>query len=482
MICGFAASTIGINAHTLFTNFFVDGVDQGDAMCIREPQTIANATYPLPDITAPEMSCGQNGNIAVSRTCPVNSGSTISFEYRSWPDASQPGSIDISHKGPCAVYMKKVDDATQSDNAVGDGWFKIFSEDYDSSASKWCTEKIIDNNGHLSIQLPTDLEGGDYLLRSELLALHQADKTPADPQFYVGCGQVFLKSTGTAKPSQTVSIPGYVNMSLRAMTFNIWATPMALPYPGFGPAVYTSGSSSKRSISQRTDDIVTQTTGLKPANCVLEVGNWCGIELESYTSEAGCWNASTNCFSQETDCYNSAGPTGGKNCGIWDTKCTAIQAGCKAGNFDGPPDSGKDLTPALAKVALPPVSAYQSTGETSDASSSDTASEAESSGATASSAVPEYSSAAQADMQAVPTTAAPMAASSPASAQLGGSIDACGSRNSSAVCAAGMCCSSHGYCGTGNDYCGSGCQSAFGSACSGSSQKRFVHRSQRLRA
>ena len=229
---------------------------------------------------------GVNGQKGVARVCKANAASTITFEYRTWPDGSQPGSIDISHKGPCAVYMKKVESAMADNNAVGDGWFKIFAEDYDNAAGKWCTEKIMDNNGFLSVKLPSDIAGGYYLLRPELLALHQADKSPPDPQFYVGCAQLFLSSTGTSVPKNTVSIPGHVDMTKdnAAMTFNIWNQPMKLPYPTFGPPIYTR--TSKRSLFVRE---TTQIQGLKPANCVLQNDNWCGIEVPSYNDESSCW-------------------------------------------------------------------------------------------------------------------------------------------------------------------------------------------------
>lgn len=458
-----AALSTGAHGHTLFTNFFVDGADQGDAVCVRMTDHIQNATAPLPDITSPDMACGVNGETAVSRTCPVNAGSSIAFEYRSWPDASHPGSIDSSHKGPCAVYMKKVDDVTKNSTAAGDGWFKIFSEDYDSASSQWCTEKIIANNGHLTVKLPSSLEGGDYLLRSELLALHQADKTQADPQFYVGCAQIFMTSKGTTVPSDTVSIPGYVNIGKPAMTFNIWEKPMALPYPSFGPTVFNdSSTSSKRGSNVRA--AATQSTGTKPANCVLEVGNWCGMEVASYTTEAGCWNASQDCFDQETACYKSAGPTGGKNCGIWDTKCKGIQSGCNAKDFTGPPNQNKDLTPVLAKIALP--AAFQNTGSTDDSTFS-----------VATPVVTTTSMPTESNQNKAQATSISMPSPSVVHSAASGSIDSCGSRNNSATCATGMCCSSHGYCGTVSDYCGTGCQSEFG-ACSGSS-KRYVHRSRR---
>ena len=188
--------------------------------------------------------------------------------------------------------MKKVDSAAANDTAAGDGWFKIWNEDYDSSSGKWCTEKLIDNNGHLSVKIPADIAGGYYLVRSELLALQQADKTPPDPQFYVGCAQIFLSSTGSSTPGHTVSIPGYVDMSNPAMTFSIYNQPMKLPYPMFGPPVYTSGS-AKRTLDTRT---VQQAQGLKPVDCVLVNDNWCGREVASYSDQNGCWNVSTRRF------------------------------------------------------------------------------------------------------------------------------------------------------------------------------------------
>ncbi len=235
---------------------------------------------------------GVNGETGVSRVASVNAGDALVFEWRDWPDASQPGSIDSSHKGPCAVYMKKVDNSAASNNAAGDGWFKIMEDGYDSTAGKWCTEKLIPNDGHLGATIPKDLAAGYYLVRPELLALHQADKTPPDPQFYVGCAQIFLSSSGSATPPNTVSIPGYVNMSTPAMTFNIWAQPMKLPFPDFGPPVYTAGS-SKRSIKARA---MTQTIGLKPDACVMENNNWCGFMPSSYTDQTGCWAVSLTIY------------------------------------------------------------------------------------------------------------------------------------------------------------------------------------------
>ena len=222
----------------------------------------------------------------MARVCGVKAGAKLTFEYRFWPDGSQPGAIDKSHKGPCEVYMKKVDSAIK-DEAIGGGWFSIYREDY---TKDWCTMRLKDNGGHLSVTLPKDLAGGYYLVRPALLALHQADKSPPDPQFYVGCAQIFLDSDGTATPKNTVSIPGYVSFKDPAMTYHVWDEQLKLPFQWFGATPYVSGSSSKRALGALSARATQkQTEGLKPAGCLILNNNWCGVNLPSSSDEGSCW-------------------------------------------------------------------------------------------------------------------------------------------------------------------------------------------------
>ena len=212
----------------------------------------------------------------------------VTFEWRNHPDGSAAGAIDVSHKGPCAVYMKKIENAAANDNAAGDGWFRIMELGYNNETKKWCTELLDPKDGHIAAAIPKDLATGYYLLRPELLALHQADKNPPDPQFYVGCAQIFLTSDGSSQPKQTVSIPGYVDLKTPAMTYNVWKVPLQLPFPDYGPPVYASAKSKLR-LGKRA---MLQTIGLKPENCVMSNANWCAFTPKSYTDQTGCWAVS----------------------------------------------------------------------------------------------------------------------------------------------------------------------------------------------
>jgi len=145
-----------------------------------------------------------------------------------------------------------------------------------------CTEKLIQNNGLLSVDIPDDIAGGYYLVRPELLALQQADTSPPNPQFYIGCAQIFLQSTGTAVPNDTVSIPGYVHAGDASVDFNIY-TPQ-WPYPIPGPASYKTDSSTNGNAKVGVASAQVQEEGLVPDGCVLSNANckWVPTNYNSF--------------------------------------------------------------------------------------------------------------------------------------------------------------------------------------------------------
>ncbi|KAI0387771.1 glycoside hydrolase family 61 protein [Hypomontagnella monticulosa] len=331
------------DAHSVFSTLFVNDVSQGDGTCVRMNMDPQHCSSPIAGVDSEDMACGASGSKPVAFTCPAAAGAKLTFEWRLWADGSQPGSIDISHKGPCAIYAKQVKDMAL-DSAAGPGWIKLWDEGYDDSTGKWCTEKLIDNNGLMSIDIPKSLPGGYWLFRPELLALQNV--VANDPQFYTGCAQVFVQSDNTAAlnvPAEySVSIPGHVQPGEPALTFDIYSP--NFPYPIPGPKVYTFGESeTKAEMNTASSKIVIQSKGKIPSDYLIKNANWVGVEVPSYSTEDGCWKSSENCFSQVEKCYNSAPPTGSENCRVFEEKCDGISAACDAGDFNGPPNKGEKL-------------------------------------------------------------------------------------------------------------------------------------------
>ncbi|KAI8942633.1 hypothetical protein NX059_000687 [Plenodomus lindquistii] len=301
------------------------------------------AGSPIIDLNSDDMACNVGGTKGVSRVQPVQDGALLTFEIRSWADDPSKERLDRGHKGPCAVYLKKVDSAVD-DRGAGDGWFKLFDHGYNKDTDRWCSDEVIDNNGLLSVNLPKGLEGGYYLARPELLALHAANS--GEPQFYTGCAQIFLKSSGNLVPESTVSIPGYVKQGEPSTSFDIYnkdAAEYVLP----GPEV---AKLAPRGTQSGNEAQAAQAEGLKPAGCLVENANWCGKEVASYSDEKGCWASSADCWAQSKECYASTLPTGNAGCELWATKCNNLDDQCNAGNFNGPPNKGKLLAPQKAAI------------------------------------------------------------------------------------------------------------------------------------
>lgn len=166
-------------------------------------------------------------------------------------------------------------------------WFKIWDEGYDQSTSQWCTEKLIKNNGFLSVKVPSNLLNTYYLVRVELLALHEADKNPPQPQFYIGCAQIFLNSTGIELPSNTVKIPGHVSLEDPGLRYDIYDSRKP-SYQLSGPKQYVGGSSPVIKYDRQPS----QEEGLLPSNSVLTNANWWAVEVPAYRDGKGCRKAS----------------------------------------------------------------------------------------------------------------------------------------------------------------------------------------------
>ncbi|KAI5810281.1 putative endo-beta-1,4-glucanase D [Peziza echinospora] len=245
----------GVFGHTVFTHFH-GTTGGGDTSCVRRPPN----TNPITDLASAAMACNVGAdNGGASGKCTVRAGDSVGFEWRTdsrvpakdYPLKNTPkgptpiGVVDDSHKGPCAVYMKKVDNAANAQGS-GSGWFKIYESTLVDGV--FCTDILRLSNALERCTIPKTIANGDYLLRAELLTLNNAGSYAIggqeEPQFYVGCAQITVTGgTGTGNAA-TVSIPGYVNKKTPGMIFDIWNSPSGKfsGYPSFGPPVFVDAA------------------------------------------------------------------------------------------------------------------------------------------------------------------------------------------------------------------------------------------------
>ncbi|KAJ4404317.1 hypothetical protein N0V91_006011 [Didymella pomorum] len=223
-------------AHTTFQSFVIDGKDQGQHFAVRTP---SNGNNPILDVTSSAMTC--NGGSAAADTLEVAAGSDITFQWHHNDPATVSGDADepiaASHKGPVMVYI-----APAESNGEGAVWTKVFEEGL--SGGKWAVEKFIANKGQITITLP-DLAAGEYLIRPEIIALHEGNRK-AGAQFYNGCGQIKVTGSGSASlPATGVDMTKAYSAEDPGVLFDIYSGATTYEIPG--PKVWDGASSGSGS-------------------------------------------------------------------------------------------------------------------------------------------------------------------------------------------------------------------------------------------
>ncbi|KAF2416275.1 hypothetical protein EJ08DRAFT_703688 [Tothia fuscella] len=170
----------------------------------------------------------QNNPKAPALKAPVRAGGTVRFN---WTE------IIKMHFGPTIAYLGEL--PTPSTKPTDVNFFKIYEKGYDAQKGKWANEIASDNSDSYTVQIPSDIKSGTYVLRTEIIALH-GNANPisssflAGPQFYTYCFNVDVVNGGTVEP-KGVKIPGaYTKEALR--------TPIYLPGEHDSAAIVAQGN------------------------------------------------------------------------------------------------------------------------------------------------------------------------------------------------------------------------------------------------
>ncbi|KAF2143274.1 lytic polysaccharide monooxygenase [Aplosporella prunicola CBS 121167] len=223
------------SAHSTWQELWVGSEDKAGT-CVRTPPS----NSPVTDVTSNDMRCNVDGTTGVKGTCTVAAGDTLTVEMHAQPNdrSCSNEAIGGNHYGPVLVYMSKVNDATKNDGSGS--WFKVAQDTYNTTVGteSWGTEILNSNCGKKTFTVPKDIAAGDYLVRSEVIALHTAS-SEGGAQFYMSCFQVKVTGDGTANPTG-VKFPGAYKATDPGIMINIYQEPITYTAPG--PAVYTGSA------------------------------------------------------------------------------------------------------------------------------------------------------------------------------------------------------------------------------------------------
>ncbi|EUC60659.1 glycoside hydrolase family 61 protein [Rhizoctonia solani AG-3 Rhs1AP] len=190
---------------------------------------------PILSPTAATLHCNNNGESGPSQqTLTIKAGDSITSYYTQWTHA----------EGPYTVYLAACPSSGCTGvSSAGVTWFKIAEQGLISGTvgkGQWANGLLMKNLSWTA-RIPSNLKAGNYLIRWETLALHQANT----PQFYPECAQLQVTGGGSAFPTSEylVKIPGAWKASDPGVTIDIYSTaaqtqtsytiPGPRVYPGF---------------------------------------------------------------------------------------------------------------------------------------------------------------------------------------------------------------------------------------------------------
>ncbi|KAK3985319.1 putative endo-beta-1,4-glucanase D [Cladorrhinum sp. PSN332] len=217
----------GAQAHYTFTKTKVGGVTSAEWETIR----ITENHYshgPVTDVSSAAMTCYQRDvGTGAAKTVSVQAGGTVGFTV----DTS------IGHPGPLHFYLAKVPAGKTAANFDGKGavWFKIYQDGpsgLGTGSLKWPS----DGKTEVSVQIPSCIQNGEYLLRVEHIALHSAGSV-GGAQLYLSCAQISVTGgTGTLNTGSLVSFPGAYKATDPGILFQLyWPIPTSYINPGPAP-------------------------------------------------------------------------------------------------------------------------------------------------------------------------------------------------------------------------------------------------------
>ncbi|KAF6749298.1 glycosyl hydrolase family 61-domain-containing protein [Ephemerocybe angulata] len=251
-------------AHGGVTSYIIDGTTYPGWQAFNTPTGQKSIGRPYssynPILTTSDatFACNNNGQASSGQlNAPVKPGSTITAKWGQWTHA----------EGPVIVYMAKCPGACSSANSGQLDWFKISELGLISGTlakGSWGNGQIMAKLAY-DVKIP-NLPDGEYMIRHELLALHQANT----PQFYPECAQLTLTGGSGSLPGTgyTVKFPGGYTMSDPGVLVDIYSAsaPSITTYKVPGPAVWNGAAAAPQPTSQTqpATTVTTSTTVVAP--------------------------------------------------------------------------------------------------------------------------------------------------------------------------------------------------------------------------
>ncbi|KAF3169603.1 hypothetical protein TWF106_002119 [Orbilia oligospora] len=204
----------------------------------------------IADLGKINILCNNAGVTGTGKTATIAAGSDITAYWSQWTHA----------EGCIMVYMAKCPSSGCNGwTGTGTSWFKINQVGLISGtmgAGKWGSGQVQDTL-KWTVKIPASLPSGEYLIRHELLALHQAN----NPQFYPECAQLTVTGGGSGTPGPLVDLQKTYSGSDPDVNVDIYiASKDKTSYTCPGPAVWSGSGGTNPTTTAATTRATTAAT------------------------------------------------------------------------------------------------------------------------------------------------------------------------------------------------------------------------------
>jgi hypothetical protein len=176
-----AAFTQSVTAHYFFDKLIVDGKETQSYQYVRE-NTRQTKYYPTKFKNTFDNLTPNDSDFRCNKGAFTNAGRTQTLEVKAGSKLAMKLAVGatMKHPGPQLVYMSKAPTTAQAYEGDGD-WFKIFEsgvcdQSKDFTKDAWCSW----DKNNIEFTIPKDTPNGEYLIRSEHIALHGAHAGEAE--------------------------------------------------------------------------------------------------------------------------------------------------------------------------------------------------------------------------------------------------------------------------------------------------------------
>lgn len=230
-----AALTPLVNAHGWMHRVVIDGTEYAGPTPNADPGQSAirqvNTVDPVKGTDNPSLACGSGAGPAPI-VADANPGSEIGFGWVNGENGPW-----VHNTGPVLTYMASCGSGSCTEfDANNAQWFKIDEKGrHDTDANWFMSDYNQNRDSLLSAKIPSSLPAGEYLVRHELIGLHNG-MSEGGAEFYPACVQVRLSASTRADaklPSDTVTFPGaYSSTEPGIMDPDVYNPSVPYQFPG----------------------------------------------------------------------------------------------------------------------------------------------------------------------------------------------------------------------------------------------------------